>query len=126
MYIVELAFGGQKERLTARPAHRARLERLREDGVLHMAGPFTDDSGALLIFDVHDEVALNTILADDPYYRTLGAPAAMVANRRRMTPSGRCSPRRHSAVVGREAPPPAGVTRPGSVGSVSAHVAQPR
>jgi hypothetical protein len=72
MYIVELAFGGQKERLTARPAHRARLERLREDGVLHMAGPFADDSGALLIFDVHDEVALNTILADDPYYRTLG------------------------------------------------------
>jgi uncharacterized protein YciI len=72
MYIVELAFGGQKERLAARPAHRARLERLHEDGVLHMAGPFADDAGALLIFDVDDEVALNTILADDPYYRTLG------------------------------------------------------
>ncbi|MGH9209254.1 MAG: YciI family protein [Acidimicrobiales bacterium] len=72
MFVVELAFGGNPERLAARPAHRERLQRLHESGILRLAGPFADDSGALLIFDVPDEPALEGILADDPYYATPG------------------------------------------------------
>jgi uncharacterized protein YciI len=50
MYVLELAFDGDERRLAARPAHRERLARLRAGGTLLMAGPWADDSGALLIF----------------------------------------------------------------------------
>lgn len=83
MFVVELAFGGDEERLAARPAHRERLQRLREDGALRMAGPFADDSGALLIFDVPDEATLEGILADDPYY---GTPGVTVVSRQQWSP----------------------------------------
>ncbi|MGH9113293.1 MAG: YciI family protein [Acidimicrobiales bacterium] len=83
MFVVELVFGADQERLAARPAHRERLQRLHEDGTLHMAGPFVDDSGALLIFDVPDEEALEGILADDQYY---GTPGVTVARRQQWSP----------------------------------------
>jgi uncharacterized protein len=70
MYVLELRFGDDNEqRLAARPAHRAKLAALREDGRLVMAGPWPDDSGALLVFDT-DEAGVREILADDPYYAT--------------------------------------------------------
>jgi uncharacterized protein len=72
MYVVELTFTDDPARLAARPAHRERLRTLHEDGVMVMSGPFADDSGALLIFDVDDDAALDRILADDPYYSTAG------------------------------------------------------
>ena len=52
MLIVELAFTESSERLAARPAHRALLARLHEDGRLIAAGPWANDTGAMLIFDV--------------------------------------------------------------------------
>lgn len=72
MFVLELAFDDSPQRLAARPAHRQRLERLRDDGRLRMAGPFADDSGALLIFDVPDLAGLAAIVDDDPYYRVHG------------------------------------------------------
>jgi hypothetical protein len=42
-----------------------------------------DDSGALLIFDVDSEDDLESVLAEDPYYR---APGVTVASKRRWTP----------------------------------------
>ncbi|MEV4761953.1 YciI family protein [Micromonospora chokoriensis] len=72
MFILELSFGDEPDRLAARPAHRERLQALRQEGRLAMAGPFPDDSGALLIFDVADAEALAAIVAEDPYYRTSG------------------------------------------------------
>ncbi|MEU9048116.1 MULTISPECIES: YciI family protein [unclassified Kitasatospora] len=71
MLIVELAFTSAAERLAARPAHRALLSRLHEEGRLVAAGPWRDDSGALLVFDV-ERAELDRVLADDPYYRTPG------------------------------------------------------
>jgi uncharacterized protein YciI len=71
MYVLELAFDGDERRLAARPAHRERLARLRAEGTLLMAGPWADDSGALLIFRT-DESGLREILAADPYYSTPG------------------------------------------------------
>ncbi|MFD5318461.1 YciI family protein [Streptomyces sp. NPDC127098] len=71
MLIVELAFGPEPERLAARPAHRALLTRLHAEGRLLAAGPFADDSGALLVFP-GDREEVDRIMAADPYYRSPG------------------------------------------------------
>jgi uncharacterized protein YciI len=71
MIVVELAFGDDPARLAARPAHRRTLARLRERGTLVMAGPWADDSGALLVFDA-ERSEVDEVLATDPYYATEG------------------------------------------------------
>lgn len=83
MFVVELTFTDDPARLAARPAHRERLRQLHADGVLVMSGPFSDDSGALLIFDVDDPAAMDRILADDPYYST---PGVTVSRRQPWSP----------------------------------------
>jgi len=72
MWIVELSFTSEPERLEARPAHRARLAELHEQGVAVMAGPFADESGSVMIFDVEGRDQLDQLLADDPYMNTTG------------------------------------------------------
>ncbi|HEX2130876.1 MAG TPA: YciI family protein [Actinophytocola sp.] len=74
MYVIELRFTDDPRRLDARPAHRDRLTALNATGRLVLAGPFADDSGALLVFrdDPADE------LAADPYYATPGVTVAGV------------------------------------------------
>ncbi|MFG3259484.1 YciI family protein [Streptomyces sp. NPDC048172] len=71
MLILELAFSATPERLAARPAHRDVLARLHAEGKLLAAGPWADDSGALLVFTA-DRAALDRVMDDDPYYRTPG------------------------------------------------------
>ena len=71
MIVLELAFDGHPARLAARPAHRRRLTQLREKGVLVMAGPWADDTGALLMFDA-ERSEVDAIMAEDPYYTTEG------------------------------------------------------
>jgi uncharacterized protein YciI len=78
MYVVNLTFDGDPgRRLAARPSHRDALGRLRNGGDLVMAGPWADDSGALLVFDT-DDAGLRKILAADPYYSTPGVAIASV------------------------------------------------
>lgn len=72
MFVVELALADDPRRLAARPAHRERLARLHEQGLVVMAGPFADDSGAIVILDVPDADAVERVLADDAYYTTPG------------------------------------------------------
>jgi hypothetical protein len=78
MMILELAFAtpATPERLAARPAHRERLTRLNAEGRLLAAGPYADDSGALLVFAVDGPEELERIVAEDPYYRTPGVRVA--------------------------------------------------
>jgi uncharacterized protein YciI len=83
VFVVELRFDGNPARLDMRPAHRDRLRDLHERGVLRKAGPWADDSGALLIFDVDSEDELERVLGEDPYYRT---PGVTVASKRRWEP----------------------------------------
>ena len=83
MYVVELRFGPEPERLALRPAHRERLAALHAAGTVVMAGPFADESGALLVFDVDSEEALDAVLADDPYYT---APGNTIVRRQEWTP----------------------------------------
>lgn len=71
MIVVELAFGDHPDRLAARPAHRRVLAELRERGTLVMAGPWADDSGALLVFDA-PRSEVDDVIAGDPYYATEG------------------------------------------------------
>ncbi|MFE9955787.1 YciI family protein [Micromonospora sp. NPDC005299] len=78
MWIVELAFTEAPERLAARPAHRALLTELHEKGVVRMAGPLPDDSGAVLVFDVPDRSELDRVLAADAYFTTPGVAVARV------------------------------------------------
>jgi uncharacterized protein len=63
-----LTFGPDTERrLAIRPTHREYLKRLLEQGKLHESGPWTDDSGALLIYEATDEAEARAMLAADPY-----------------------------------------------------------
>ncbi|GEN79114.1 hypothetical protein AFE02nite_08480 [Actinotalea fermentans] len=66
---IELALSPTPERLAARPAHRAIVAELHARGVVHAAGPFADDSGALVLVD-GDLATAEEVLAGDPYYRS--------------------------------------------------------
>ena len=68
-FVVQLRFDLDRtdERMEVRPAHLEYLAALKADGKLVAAGPFADQTGALLVYDVADEAELRDILAKDPY-----------------------------------------------------------
>jgi uncharacterized protein YciI len=78
MYAVQLAFSDDPARFEGRPAHRGRLAGLIADGRLLAAGPWSDDSGSLLVFLVDSRDELDAIMAADPYYGTPGVSVAGV------------------------------------------------
>jgi hypothetical protein len=51
-----------------RPAHRQYLTGLRERGQLAASGPFTDDSGALIIYEAPSALEAEKLLQGDPFY----------------------------------------------------------
>lgn len=77
MFAVQLAFTDDAARLALRPAHRERLAGLAADGKLLAGGPWSDDSGALLVFVVEDRDALDGILREDPYYSAPGVTVSV-------------------------------------------------
>ena len=78
MYVVLLAFSDDPARLDHRPAHRERLAHLAGEGRLLAAGPWEDESGALLVFLVDDRDDLDAIIDADPYYTAPGVTVAGV------------------------------------------------
>lgn len=66
-FVLELSFKNNERRLEVRPAHRDYLRSLVEKGKLVTAGPFADDSGALLVYEAADEAEVREVLAADPY-----------------------------------------------------------
>jgi uncharacterized protein YciI len=59
-----------EKRLAIRPKHREYLTKLLEEGKLHESGPFADDAGALIIYEVADEAEARAIIDADPYSGT--------------------------------------------------------
>ena len=82
MVCIELAFTDDPRRLRARTAHRQRLAELHQHGVLAAAGPWDDDSGALLVFRL-DERGARAQIDADPYYTT---PGVKIVSIRTWTP----------------------------------------
>ena len=82
MVCIELAFSDDPRRLQARSAHRQRLAELCQRGVLATAGPWDDDSGALLIFRL-DEPGARAEIEADPYYT---APGVRIVSIRKWAP----------------------------------------
>lgn len=52
-----------------RPEHRRYLGSLREQGKLVAAGPFSEDKGALIIYEADSEAATTRLIQDDPFYK---------------------------------------------------------
>ena len=50
-----------------RPVHREYLSQLLESGKLYKSGPFTDGSGALIIYEAEDLAEAQILLANDPF-----------------------------------------------------------
>ena len=75
LFAVTLKFTDDAERRQqVRPTHREYLKTLVEAGKLEQSGPFTDDSGAMLVYDAADLAEVQELLANDPY-----APNGIVA-----------------------------------------------
>jgi uncharacterized protein YciI len=52
-----------------RPEHRQYLAELRNRGQLAISGPFTDDSGALIVYEALSREEAEKLLQGDPFYR---------------------------------------------------------
>lgn len=52
-----------------RPAHRQYLVGLKEQGKLAASGPFTDDYGALIVYEAQSKEEAETILQGDPFHQ---------------------------------------------------------
>jgi uncharacterized protein YciI len=58
-----------KEKVSeVRPIHRQYLTSLKEQGKLVVAGPFTDDSGALIVYEAESKEAAEALLKADPFH----------------------------------------------------------
>lgn len=66
--------GDAEKVASVRPAHRAFMSRLGEQGRLVAAGPLSDGSGAIFIYEADNLEAAEAIFAQDPY--TLGGIVA--------------------------------------------------
>lgn len=53
----------------ARPAHREYLTGLIQQGRLVISGPFSDDSGAVLVYEAETSAQVEKLVADDPFAR---------------------------------------------------------
>ena len=74
-FVAIVTFGDLEKRDEARPAHRAYLQQLLNEGKLHESGPWVDDSGACLIYEAANEAEVRAIIAADPYAAAEGVVA---------------------------------------------------
>jgi len=60
---------GKRLRQEVRPDHLAHLEPLARAGRIVVAGPFTDGSGSLIVFEAESIEDAKAIAVNDPYVR---------------------------------------------------------
>jgi uncharacterized protein YciI len=67
-YAAVIEYAQDKDKILAlRPVHRQYLAGLRERGQLAASGPFTDDSGALIIYEAASAEEAEKLLQGDPF-----------------------------------------------------------
>ena len=54
---------------SVRPVHRQYLNALKAAGQLAASGPFTDDYGALIIYEAESQEAAEKLLQGDPFHQ---------------------------------------------------------
>jgi uncharacterized protein len=65
-----IEYGSDKAKIQAvRPTHRQYLASLRQRGLLAASGPFTDDSGALIIYEAVSAEEAEKLLQGDPFHQ---------------------------------------------------------
>ncbi len=67
-YAAFIRYGNQEKIAEVRPTHRQYLSQLKEAGKLWASGPFTDDSGALIIYETESEAEARQLIERDPFY----------------------------------------------------------
>lgn len=68
-FMALITYGDRVRRDETRPRHREYLQQLLDQGKLHESGPFTDDSGAAIVYEAADEAEARDLLENDPYVR---------------------------------------------------------
>jgi uncharacterized protein YciI len=64
-----IEYSPDKEKIQAvRPTHRQYLASLKAKGQLAIAGPFTDDSGALIVYEAESAAEAEKLLQGDPFH----------------------------------------------------------
>jgi uncharacterized protein YciI len=66
-YATVFEYGNHDAIAETRPAHREYLGKLKEAGQLAASGPFTDDSGALIIYEAESEEEAVELIENDPF-----------------------------------------------------------
>ena len=67
-FVAMIEFTGDEAlRVQTRPTHREYLRSLFDQGKLAMSGPWTDDTGAMLIYEAADVEEAQGLLDADPY-----------------------------------------------------------
>ena len=68
-YAAIIEYSRDKDKIASvRPVHRQYLATLRERGQLAASGPFTDDSGALIVYEVASAEEAEKLLRGDPFH----------------------------------------------------------
>lgn len=69
VYAVQYSYGPAEIQAEHRPAHRAYLAQLHDQGKLYVSGPLVDEpAGALLIFEADTLEELDRLVAADPMH----------------------------------------------------------
>jgi hypothetical protein len=66
-FVLEYRYADLDARARVRPDHLAYMQSLTKDGVVVLAGPVGDGSGAMVVLQVSTEDDARRIVKDDPY-----------------------------------------------------------
>lgn len=69
-FAVTIEYGPDKSKIAEfRPPHREYLDSLIAQNKLVVAGPFTDDSGGFIVYEVDSEAEVEPLITNDPFYK---------------------------------------------------------
>lgn len=72
MFVLELAFDDNPERLAHRGVHREHIRVAAEQGAVLGGGPYSDEMGAMVVLTAATRAEAEAFVADDPYYSAPG------------------------------------------------------